>query len=168
MCNFLSCTHKNSHLFRNVLYCNSSVSQNECIKWIHHFRYDCPCGPTFILNSTINLFKQLGPFVKIFFTKTCFSVHITHSFVNFIWFVFLNHQRFHERPLFKPGAICLICHYFAQLQNKYVCKNWIIFILNQFHIMQSLHLWKTILKKINFAFLKKNSFYLLNDSCIYI
>ena len=36
--NFVSCTHRNSPLFRNVLYCHSSVCQNERINWICHFK----------------------------------------------------------------------------------------------------------------------------------
>ena len=36
--------------------------------------------------------------------ETCFSVHVTHSSVNFIWFTFLSHQKFHDIPLFKSEA----------------------------------------------------------------
>ena len=43
-----------------------------------------------------------------FLTKTCFSVHITHSSVNFTWFALYNHQKFDDRPLFKLGAS--FCH----------------------------------------------------------
>ena len=39
-----------------------------------------------------------------FFTKTCCSGHITYSFVNFTWFVLLNHQKFYDKFLYKSGA----------------------------------------------------------------
>ena len=54
--------------FQNVLYCNSSVWQNECINWIHHFRLACHCEPArlvFILNFILTFFKKFCPFVNI-------------------------------------------------------------------------------------------------------
>ena len=48
---------------------------------------------------------MFNPFVNIFLTKTGFSVNITHCSVNFIWFALFNHQKFHDRPQFKPGAV---------------------------------------------------------------
>ena len=42
-----------------------------------------------------------NPFIKIVFAKTCFSVQITYSSVNFTWFVLVSHQKFDRRPLFK-------------------------------------------------------------------
>ena len=54
MHNSLCCIQKNSQLFRNILYYNYLVSQNERIDWIHIFRssYHCRaaclyfcCGP---------------------------------------------------------------------------------------------------------------------------
>ena len=39
--NFMRSIHRNSQLFRNVLYYSFSVSRNECINWIHHFRWAC-------------------------------------------------------------------------------------------------------------------------------
>ena len=65
---------------------------------------------------------MLSPFIKISFTKTCFSIYITNSSVNFTWFGLLNQQKFNDRPLFKPWALCWICHYFELPQNKYVCE----------------------------------------------
>ena len=38
-----------------------------------------------------------------------------------------------DRTLFKLGALCLICHYFAS-QNKYFCEIKIFFPTNQFQI----------------------------------
>ena len=51
-------------------------------------------------------------FVNIFLTKTCFSVHITYSCVNFTWFALVSQQNFNSRPVFKPGELCLICYHF--------------------------------------------------------
>ena len=51
---------------------------------------------------------------KYFLTKTYFSVPIIHFSVNFTWITLFSHQRFDDRPLFKPGALCLIyCHIFC-------------------------------------------------------
>ena len=49
-------------------------------------------------------FFPLG-LVKIILTKTCISIHITNSSVNFTLFAFLSHQKFHERPLFKSATL---------------------------------------------------------------
>ena len=59
----------NSQVFRNVLYCNSSISQNEHINWIHHFRCAQHCGPAwfvFILNTILIFFNQFKRFVTLF------------------------------------------------------------------------------------------------------
>ena len=64
---------------------------------------------------------MFSPFVKIFLTKICFFVKITHCSENFIW-VTLSHQEFDDRPLFKPGALfgtnlnCLKRNIFARLK----------------------------------------------------
>ena len=81
------------------------------------------------------------------------------SSVNFIWFALLSHQKFDDRPLFKPGA--LICHHSEQPQNNFFCEIKIIFALDQFQTMQSLDQEKKIilLFQINFP-------NLLNDSHI--
>ena len=56
--------------------------------------------------------SMFSRFVRIFWTKTCFSIYIPHSFVYFIWFAFLSHQEVDDRPLFNPGALGLIyCHF---------------------------------------------------------
>ena len=44
-------------------------------------------------------------FLNIFMTKTCFSIHITHSFVNFTWSALLSYKKFHDRLLFKLGVL---------------------------------------------------------------
>ena len=52
---------------------------------------------------TIFFFHSLS-FYLFYFTKTCLSVHITHSSVNFTWFALYNHQKLDDRPLFESGA----------------------------------------------------------------
>ena len=59
-------------------------------------------------NQVCNSKPLLSPFINIFFNKTCFSVYIILSSVNFIWFAFLSHEKFQDRPLFKLGALHLI------------------------------------------------------------
>ena len=77
------------------------------------------------LNRRVSVFPlhcgkpMFSPVVKIFLTKTCFSVYITHNFINFTWFALLSHQKFDERFLFKPGACYLIYHHFELPQKKY-------------------------------------------------
>ena len=43
-----------------------------------------------------------NPFI-IFWTETYFSIHTTHTSVNFTWFALLIQQEFHDKPLFMPG-----------------------------------------------------------------
>ena len=44
-------------------------------------------------------FKKFSSFVNIVLTKTCYSVYITHSSVNFTWVAHLDQQIFDDRPL---------------------------------------------------------------------
>ena len=67
-----------------------------------------------------------------FFIKIGFSVSIIDSSVNYILFALLSHQKFDDRSLFKPGALCSICCHFELPQNKYFCVIRIIFAINQF------------------------------------
>ena len=88
---------------KNVLYCNSSVYQNECFNWIHHFSYAHHywlAWPVFILNTISTFFKQFSPFVNISLTKTHFFIHITS--VNF---ALLSHPKFNDGPIFKPEVL---------------------------------------------------------------
>ena len=78
--------------------------------------------------------------LKHYFPKTCFSAYITHSSVNFAWFAFLSHQQFIDRPLFCLGAI----PWFVSILNWTKLNIKEIFVINQFQIMLSLHLWKNI------------------------
>ena len=78
---FVCCTYRISKLFRNVLYCNSSLSQNEWINWIHHFRcaQHCePAWPAFILDTILTFFKQFCLFSNIFWLKHVSSSYISH------------------------------------------------------------------------------------------
>ena len=63
-----------------------------------------------VLEGLLGLFSfliRLCPFLnnlahmKTFLTKTYFSVHITHSSVNFTWFALISPQKFADRHLFK-------------------------------------------------------------------
>ena len=77
-------------------------------------------------------------FCKHFLTKTCFfSIHITHSSVNFTWFTFLN-------------------------QYKYFCKNKTIFVINRFQNNAEFAFMEKNSKKETFCFFQKNSL-LLNE-----
>ena len=80
-----------------------------------------------------------------------------HSFfiVNFTWFVFLGHQKFHDSPLFKPGA-----HYFYLSQFWIVSKNYFyeinIFLL-QTNSKRKIYIYgkKILVEIIYFDFLKE-------------
>ena len=132
---------RNSQLFRNALYCNSSVSSNEYINWIHHFRCDHHCGPVwsfFILNIISTFFKQLSPFINIFFAKTCFSIHIIHSCVNFTLFelLFSATKNLMTDQCSSLEHSVLFTTILNSLKMNIFCKIKIIFILNQFQIKQ--------------------------------
>ena len=101
-------------------------------------------GPILYRRVSVFSFRRLSFFFyssslwqticKYLLTKTYFSVHITHSSVNF-----------------------LICRHFEKPQNKLFCGNNFFFSINQFQRIQHLHLWGKIQKKI-FFFLN-SSFY---------
>ena len=77
----------------------------------------------------------LADLQTFFWFKTCVSVHIT---LNFAWFPLLSGQKLYDRPLFKTGALCVIW-----IASKQIfCKIKIIFAINQYQPMQTLHLWK--------------------------
>ena len=78
------------------------------------------------------------PFVKTFFTETCFCVHFTYSSINFAWFALLKQQKFDDRPLFKTGALLDLCPMWKQIFMRLK----IFFAINQFQTVQSLHLFK--------------------------
>ena len=65
----------NSLLFRNVHDRNSSVSQNECINWIHHFRCTRHCWSAWsvlILKTISSFFDKLSLFLCWQNTKNFF------------------------------------------------------------------------------------------------
>ena len=111
---FVRCTHRIFLPFWYLFYYKSSVSQNEHINCIHHFRcgnYYDPAGHVFIWNTICFFFKQFSRLMHIFFTKTSVYVHIVHS-VSLTSFVFLNSNIFDFRSLLKTGAFCLIWRHF--------------------------------------------------------
>ena len=93
---FLCCTHRNF-----IFNCNFFVSPltDSSASGVFAFFMGKGC-PVLIPISTV--FKQFSPFLNIFLDKTCFSIHISHSSVNFTLFVLLSHPKFDDRPLFKP------------------------------------------------------------------
>ena len=58
------------------------------------------CGLFFFIDENPYL-----AFCTDFSAKTCFSIHIKQSSVNFTWFALLSHQKFDDRPLFMPGEL---------------------------------------------------------------
>ena len=87
------------------------------------------------------------------------------SSVNFTWFVLFSYTKFDGRPLFKPGALCLICHQFELPQNKYFGEIKII-SYQKFQTRQSLHLWKKKPWKIKCFFPKR--FHLFDELPSYL
>ena len=80
---------------------------------------------------------------KYFLTKTCFSVDITHSSVNFRWFALISHQKFDDRLLFNPGVL-----WSAALLNR--LKTNILWVQNHF-------CYEPIKNNMKFTFMEKNS-----------
>ena len=97
------------YFFQSVRKILSGPCKKHCFYWLlclKHFLY------WRVFFHLINSFQlsliMFSPFVTIFWggaTKTWFSIYITHSSVNFIWFVFLRHPKFDDRPLFKARAL---------------------------------------------------------------
>ena len=105
------------HLFKEIN-CGGSfyVPENS----LHDFFTDC-CLCNFFLTresvclhsiETDKLMFSLYAIIYDDFTKTCFSIHITYSPVNFTSFASSSHQKFDDRPLFRLGALHLICCHF--------------------------------------------------------
>ena len=130
MHNFVNGKQGNSFLFRNVLYCNSSVSQNEYISRFYHFRCACHCGfdrYAFILNSISTFFLFNLSYLKTFLTKSGFSVYINHSSLNLASVAIFCHQTFDERP----GAL-RFAEIFNDLKTIIFCEIIILSGLKQF------------------------------------
>ena len=97
---------------QNCFFCRESV--------YFHFM-DC------LFNSGLS--KQTRVLIhleRFIFIDTYFSVLITHSFVNFTWFVFLSHQKVHDRPLFKPGALWFATILNSLKTNLFVRLKWFL------------------------------------------
>ena len=88
-------TFFNDHCARKLLFTGETVCCHsmDCLFDLHF-----KCKPIFTPPAKIFSFL-------FFFTKTCFFVYITHSSLNFTWFSLFSHQKFDQRPLFKPGAL---------------------------------------------------------------
>ena len=98
---------------------------------------------------------MLSPFIKDFLTKNRFSVHRTHSCVNFAWFAFLNHQKLDDRTLFITGALYVICglseyplnkkiNHVTFVEKKILKKNCLkiaLFIVSSFYVC--IYCWRS-------------------------
>ena len=70
------------------------------------YQSQCVSTPwTVFSTQTHNDKPMFRPFVNISFNKTCFSIHITYSSENLTWFELPSHQKFDDRPVFKPATI---------------------------------------------------------------
>ena len=86
----------------------------------------------------------------------------THSSVNFLWFKLLKRQIFDDRPLFKPGALCLVHRHFELPQNKTFSAIKIFFLrTNSTQCIVYIYGKNPEIKLLFFFFL--NSQYVLND-----
>ena len=97
----------------NVVYCRTVFKESnshesvyitgDCQQDLLYWRVSACCIPLSVFSTQSRRGKPMfNAFVKIFSTKACFSLHITHFSGNFKWFVILNHQRFYDRPLLTP------------------------------------------------------------------
>ena len=100
--------------------------------------FSLPKLSMFLLHRLIVAKLYLTHFKKFFLTKTCFSIHITHSYVNLTWFALFCYQKFDDRTLFNS----LIFNHLELPPNKYFCKIELIFVMNQFQTIESSHSWK--------------------------
>ena len=89
-------------------------------------------------------------------------LHTLHILQNFTQFAILSHQKFDDRPLFKPGALWFVVILNCLKMNTF-CDIRIIFARNQFQITQSLHFGE---QKTMLLF-SKNFPNLLNDPWTY-
>ena len=93
---------------RNLIVMGPFMSQKNVLYWLLCLE--------FFLYQKVDVFPLHGlffqlrlivsnPCLTIFWTLTCFSIHITHSSVNFTWFALLNHQKFDDRLMFKSETL---------------------------------------------------------------
>ena len=65
--------------------------------------------PWIVFSTQVHNGKPIfSQFVNIFLTKTCSSIDIAYSSVNFKWFALLSHQKLDDRLLFKLGVLFAI------------------------------------------------------------
>ena len=97
----------------------SEDSQNHLLYWLLHLErflyqrvgvYSIPW--TVFSTKTRSGKPMFSSFASICLTQICFSVRITNSSLNFTCFALFRHEIFDDKPLFKPGALFMICHHF--------------------------------------------------------
>ena len=88
------------------------------------------------------------PFVNILLTKTCFSIYITHSSINLTKCALLSHQKISWQTSVQAWNTLFDLLPFWITSKQIFHWEYIIFAINPFQIMQSLHLWRKFLKKL--------------------
>ena len=93
-----------------------SWPENQCVSTpLTVFSFQVCCGKTIFSPFVIFFF---------FFTKTCFSIHITLSSVNFTWFALLSRQNFDDRLLFYLSSFWMASkQIFLWNYNNFYYKN---------------------------------------------
>ena len=92
----------------------------------------CVSTPWSVFSTQACRGKPIKLICNILLTKTYFSMHITHSSVNFTWFVLLTHQIFDDRILFKPGASFLTKTCFSEhITHSSVNFTWFVLLTHQ-------------------------------------
>ena len=123
----------------------------DCCAWNFFVLLESQCVSTswMVFSTQASICQPMfSQFVNIFLTKGSFSIHISHSCVNFTWFALIC-QKFDDRPLFKPGTLCLQPYWIASKE---------IFLWNSNNFC-----YKPIPNNREFKLIGKNSHYLLND-----
>ena len=92
----------------------SEDCQNDLLYWLLHLELFLYWRVSMFPLHRLFLTQASGgklifnPLIRKFLTKTCFFIHISYSSVNFTWVALLNHQKFPDRPLFKPGTLWFV------------------------------------------------------------
>ena len=96
-----------NHWLINIFYLGKYIFRMNRTQDPEFFLYQVSLFPLRRLSFQPNLRgkSMFSPLVNIFLTKTCISVHTTHSSVNFTWFALLSHQECFDRQLFKAFEI---------------------------------------------------------------
>ena len=119
-----------------------------------------------LTNSFINFTWFKLHITNSFINFTWFKLHITLSLVNSTWFAFPCHQNIDYIPLFRPGAICLICWHFELSRNKHSFKIKIIFPNNSIPNDTEFTFMEKFCKNINLLILKKNPLFIEWPLCM--